>query len=54
MTLTDYIDRMNEEAEMQLAMRRARLGPHRHGWWRSRPNPYAVTGKPQTSRYDNY
>jgi hypothetical protein len=42
LTLADYIDRMNEEADILLAMRRARLGPHRLGWWRGGLNPYST------------
>jgi hypothetical protein len=36
------ITRLDEEAQQFLAVRRACLRPHKHGWWRNMPNPHAV------------
>jgi hypothetical protein len=40
--IRQLIDRINEEAEQQLKERRRSLPPNRDGWWRGKPNPYAV------------
>ncbi len=36
------IDRMNEEAQLQLLMRRSGKPRHVHGFWRGEPNPFSV------------
>ena len=54
MSTTELIDRMNDHAETMLALRRARLGPHRHGWHCGKSNPYTVTSKQQTPRFADY
>ena len=40
--IAEIIDIINDEAEAELKERRESLPPNRDGWWRGKPNPYAI------------